>query len=491
MKHNLLYRLFFLFCVGLGLNSCSEDQPKQTFQLQERTDVSDNKSEEKVSRDFVRFPSNEVKPNTNQPETAFVTRLDELFAAYIPKDEVFTINPLDESFLTTENGTQLYFQSESFLSAAGKVVTDSVAISVKVFDDYMDYAAGNLVTQTTKDQFLQTGGMFHLAAEANGEEVFLDPNLPAQISIPLKGEYESAMHSYYGVEHEGMVKWVDTKDAFPMYSNSKKVEFGKPEKKFHLSIKADGKESGKVIESFISKETEENWLDWMEKQNLSGTELENYLSTSNHWLNLDLKFAEDGSMVYLFNEREVPQNVVSQLAKVLEKAPEILYESTEGAQFTDRFHLLVTGTYDKAENTHNKRSVKKYGSHKFEKVDTLSEDLLKNYVLEVRSMGYLNCDAFPDGVKPQKARIKVPGEIKNPRVWVLFTGIAGIVRGILKGNDIEFIEVPVGMSAKIVAIGERDGIPVMSETFSVFEKNQTISSEFTRFSYNQLEKVFK
>lgn len=442
------------------------------------------------SRDFVRFPIDRPSTKKEINNERFVTRLDELFSNYVPKDEVFTINPADESFLETENGTQLYFQPESFLTSNGKIVQDSVEITVKVFDDYVEFAAGNLVTETTKGEFLQSGGMFHLAANSNGEEVFLDPNLPAQISLPVKGNYFDGMHSYYGAEEDGVVKWTDAKNAFPMYNDKKDQAFGKPAKKFHLSIKAAGNESGKAIESFISEGTEENWLDWMERQNLSGTELENYLSTTNHWINLNLKFAEDGSMVYLFNEREIPQDVVTQLAKVLEKAPKIMNESTQGAQFTDRFQLKVTGSYDSQEKVHSKRAVKVYGSRKYEKVDTLSEDLIKNYVLSVRSLGYINCDMLLEGTKQQKASVRLPDEIMNPKVWIIFSGIIAVVRGVLKGNDVQFPDVPVGMSSRIIAIGEKDGIPVMSETHLVLEKQQAVSN-FTRFSYNQLEQVFK
>jgi len=332
--------------------------------------------------------------------------------------------------------------------------------------------------------------MFHLSATSNNEEVFLDPNTPAQIAIPINGQYQNDMHSYYGIEENGEVKWVDAKDAFPMYRDKKNQTFGKPEKKFHLRVVADGNESGKAVESFISQETEENWLDWMEKQNLSGTELENYLSVTNHWFNLNLKFAEDGSMVYLFNEREIPQDVVTQLAKVLENAPKIMYESTQGAQFTDQFHLKITESYDDKENLHSKRSVRKYGSHKYEKVDTVSEELLSNCVLSVRSMGYINCDMIPKGVKPQKVIVQIPDGIKNPKVWIIFPELLGIVRGILKGNNVQFIEVPVGMTSRIIAIGEKEGIPVMCQRSIVLEKQQSVTS-FTRFSYHQLEQVFK
>ncbi len=442
--------------------------------------------------DFVRYPKTiEASKGSRVADKLWVTDLEDLFAAAEPAVETFTFSPNDEVFIQTENGTKLYVQPESFLDLSGKRVEDSVTLSVQVFDDFFEYAAQGLVTQTTDNNLLQTGGMFHIAATSNGEEVTLDPALPMQIAIPYLGEKVEGMHTYYGEEKKGLLMWNDAAKVFPQFKDASAPKFGKPTKRFHLAIQAYGKASGKAIESFVTKETNENWLDWLEKVNLSGTELENYLAVNQHVINMNIEFEENGSMVFFTNERELSNDVAKQIAEVLQSAPEILDESTRGAKLKDRFYLRFSGSYDKESQRHEKRAVRKYGKMKFAEVDTVSEELLNEYCLNVRSLGYLNCDQEPNLRQTGNTSIRVPEHIQHPRVWILIAGIASLAQGILEKGHFIIKNAPIGRSAKIIVIGEKNGEPVMTESLVVLERKQEVSTPFTRFTYNQLEQVFK
>lgn len=442
--------------------------------------------------DFVRYPkTKEVTNSRRAVDALWVTDLEELFANAEPNVETFTLSPNDEVFIQTENGTKLYVQPESFLDQSGNRIEDSVTLSVQVFDDFLEYAAKGLVTQTTSDKLLQTGGMFQITATSNGEEVKLDPALPIQLAIPFLGEKVDGMHTYYGEEKNGLIMWNDAAKVFPQFKDPMLPEFGKPTKRFHLTIQAYGKASGKAIESFVTKEENANWLDWLEQVNLSGTELENYLVVSQHVINMNIEFEDDGSMVFFTNERELPNHVAKQIAEVLQSAPEILDESTRGSKLNDRFCLRIMGTYDKENNRHGKRAVRKYGKMKFAEVDTVSDELLNEYCLNVRSLGYVNCDQEPKLRQIGNTSIRVPDHIQHPKVWLLIAGIASLAQGILEKGHFIIKNAPIGRSAKIIVIGEENGTPVLNESFVVLERKQEVASPFTRFTYNQLEQVFK
>jgi len=116
-----------LILMTIVLFSCKEERKNKqnttSYNVSEKANREHNNT-----RDFVRFPNENTAKSVTRPSISnehFVTRLDDLFANYVPKDEKFTINPADESFLETENGTKLYFQPESFLTINGTIVSDS------------------------------------------------------------------------------------------------------------------------------------------------------------------------------------------------------------------------------------------------------------------------------------------------------------------------------------------------------------------------------
>lgn len=153
---------------------------------------------------------------------------------------VMTIDPKADTTLITPNGLVLDIPKGAFVDDLGNAISTPVRVTILEAINGVDIMKAGLSTMSG-DTLLETGGMFYLDAQVNGERVGIDPNKPLTVMVP-SDKTDPKMMLYEGVmTEEGVVDWrnpqplprtlvpvdINTLDFYPPGYLDKLAELGK------------------------------------------------------------------------------------------------------------------------------------------------------------------------------------------------------------------------------------------------------------------------
>jgi parvulin-like peptidyl-prolyl isomerase len=100
---------------------------------------------------------------------------------------VLTIDPSRGTTLVTPNGIVLDIPQGAFVDGLGAAIATPVRVTLLEALDPLDIMKAGLSTMSG-DTLLETGGMFYLDAQSNGEQVKIDPAKPLTAMVPAAEE---------------------------------------------------------------------------------------------------------------------------------------------------------------------------------------------------------------------------------------------------------------------------------------------------------------
>ena len=110
------------------------------------------------------------------------------------KYQDFSINNDEENVITTESGIRIHFPEKSF-AVFGE--NERVHIGVEEFTKMGNMVLAGLVTKTTDNVMLETGGMINLHAKSNGGyDAQLRPNKKITVFFPKRGKNKQGMRAF-------------------------------------------------------------------------------------------------------------------------------------------------------------------------------------------------------------------------------------------------------------------------------------------------------
>lgn len=127
------------------------------------------------------------------------------------KEETFYIEAGRNNTITANEGTILAIPANAFINKNG-VAKGKVKIVIREYYKYEDILAAKLSTTSNEEQ-LVTGGMLHIRAEQDGEEVKIAPQSAISVSVPTD-DYNPNMMLFKGVEqpsetdNSSMLNWI-------------------------------------------------------------------------------------------------------------------------------------------------------------------------------------------------------------------------------------------------------------------------------------------
>ena len=99
-------------------------------------------------------------------------------------------------------------------------------------------------------------------------------------------------------------------------------------------------------------------------------------------------------------------------------------------------------------------------------VDTLLSNtnlsnLAKRFSVDIRELGWINCDRFYRESGPRIDYIVNLGDTaSNYYTLLVFDNIKSMINGTITGNKVRFNQMPLGLKARLISVGIRDGKPV-------------------------------
>lgn len=496
MRNCLSFSILALFIVFSGLTSCtpsSENSAKSSVQNQQA--ISEPERTENNSTEFQSFapttrypePANkwssiralQTSATTSEEETG-AEKLKRLFARYEPKAELFRIDPKAENLLITENGTKIAFLDSAFTDNLGNLIVDSITIQVKVYNDPLAFLAGNLTTQTTDNQLLETGGMLDLRAYSEQKELQLNPGKPAVISFPVSGPKLDGMQTFYGSQTpEGTTRW-NLPETNPTAQN-----------KFHLRVYrfTGGLNEAKV--DWIIKDTDESLLDWLESQNIAGSELESFLSKHGNQIQTKMQVDKKGKVVLTRVNTNDNGTLIYELQSLFDKAPELDMESMSDYFDKTEYFISFVGQFEESKDKIGSRVIRKYGKFKEEIINGLSSTELGSYILEVNQLGRINCDKFGEKKPTGEILVKSENPEKITKALLVFEKFRSQAEGELTATGWKFDYLPLNATARIVAFSFNGNQLLMANQKIKIRNGEFNMPEFQPFTYKELELVFR
>lgn len=493
MRNCLLFSALALFMILSGLSSCTPSSSENTAKanLQGQQAISNPEIARNIpvkSTNFApttRYPEPANKwSSIRAPQTSAATseeetdaeKLKRLFAKYEPKAELFRIDPKQQHLLTTENGTKIAFLDSAFLDMQGNLILDSITIRVKVYNDPLAFLAGNFTTQTTDNQLLETGGMLDLRAFSEENELELDPGKPAVISFPVSGSKLDGMQTFYGSQTpEGTTRWKlpETKSA--------------AQNKFHLRVYrfTGGLNEAKV--DWIIKDTDESLLDWLESQNIGGSELESFLSKHGNQIQTKMQVDKKGKVVLTRLNANDNGALIYELQSLFDKAPELDMESMSDYFDKTEYFISFVGQFEESKDKIGSRVIRKYGKFKEEIVDGLSSTELGSYILEVNQLGRINCDKFGEKKPTGEILVKSENPEKITKALLVFEKFRSQAEGELTATGWHFDYLPLNATARIVAFSFNGDQILMANQKVKIRNGEFNMPKFQPFTYKELE----
>lgn len=100
--------------------------------------------------------------------------------------------------VTGEKGFEVEFPPMAFVDADGYPVLGEVDVTLTEYNDFADFAAEGLTTQTTDGQIIETGGMINISASSGGRALQLAQGREITIRVPDLND-RNGFRTFYGV----------------------------------------------------------------------------------------------------------------------------------------------------------------------------------------------------------------------------------------------------------------------------------------------------
>ncbi len=132
------------------------------------------------------------------------------FQNTIVPSQSFNIDALQDNVVEGEKGSIIVFPKGCFVDKKGKIIAENIDIEIAEALSLEDMLLSNLTT-TSDGKLLETDGMIYFNATADGEQLYINKEIPIHIEIPTH-QKRPGMMAYKGVrDADGNMNWTEPK----------------------------------------------------------------------------------------------------------------------------------------------------------------------------------------------------------------------------------------------------------------------------------------
>lgn len=387
--------------------------------------------------------------------------LDEFFSQLKKPEQHFRIDNRRDTLLTGLDGTVLFIPAGTFAAK------DEVQLTMTEYYSYTDIITHQLST-CSNGAPLVTGGMIHLTATANGKEVNILPSKAIRWFVPDTAASLSQMQLFNGVTNNNQARRQllnEEGDTMTM-SNSQALINWLPNEMYFTTTYFTT--TVRVLdlrnEPFKSRSTRKGMIGKFyidPNSNLTREEIKKQMTD---------RF--DYHRVVVRKQRERYGFFYKLTPRFMRRSPDNPSSQPVGDSawidpvIAKAFRLTPTDTLI-SRNTSvgmSYRGIRMASPVKG--VDTLLSNanlnsLAKRFSVDIRELGWINCDRFYRDNGPRIDYIVNLGDTaSNYYTLLVFDNIKSMINGTVSGKQVRFNQMPLGLKARLITVGIRDGKPV-------------------------------
>lgn len=159
---------------------------------------------------------------TSQPSVTFDATIGD-------EKQMFTVNTNRAIDITLAQGTRIYIPANSLQYANGTPAGCDQAVLIAAEYLEMEAMAMKAMTTSSYNKKLQTGGMWYIVVQCNGQNLVMKPGKKYSISVSFEGERKD-MRVFTGQDNKGMLNWKEETDdrvikPIENISNEKEIKY--------------------------------------------------------------------------------------------------------------------------------------------------------------------------------------------------------------------------------------------------------------------------
>jgi hypothetical protein len=409
-----------------------------------------------------------VKVDMSLAEIENIKILNDFIAKIQKKGELFTINNTRDTLVEAAEGTVFFIPKNSFNT------TESVVFEVKEYYKYSDMIANGLKTMADDKQLI-SGGMLSLTATVNGKEIAMNPTKEIRVFIPNLTPKDS-MKIFVGKEQ----KQKDVAENNVIKNNNVNwqltdMSIAQPTTTMYL----------RAIDLREDNVTEKTKIFTNKRVGLFRRSRKSEINKEELIAMLKKKYGSYYDIIKVRNERK--RNLFLQIRDL---TGDWILGDHDSRGIGDTLEFEVNNfrlfNLDIIDTVY--RQNKSFGGNLvYANAPQFSQKALKmidnKYSIGINKLGWINCDRFYDfyGAK-QDIYVNVNDNARNYITYLIFDNYKSIMNGYWLNKEYKFDNVPLGIPAKVLSIGVKDGQTIFAMKSIITSKEKISDLQFENVS---------
>ena len=388
--------------------------------------------------------------------------LDEFFSQLKKPEQQFRIDNRRDTMLTGLDGTVLFIPAGTFDTK------EEVRLTMTEYYSYTDIITHQLST-CSNGAPLVTGGMIHLTASANGQELNIRPSKAIRWFVPDTAASLSQMQLFNGVTNTNQPRRelvLKERDTMTVRNSQSMINWLPQEMSFTntyfttlvkvLDLRNEPYKGRSTSRGMIGK------FRIAYGSKLSRDEIKQQMKErfGYHRVVVRKEEQEGYGLLFKLTPRFLRRTRERDFLPPIGDSAWILPSVARTYRLTPTDTVISRYSIGWRIASDRQMASEKKGFDTIMSNTNLNQ-LAKRYSVDIRELGWINCDRFYQDNSPRIEYIVNLGDTaSNYFTLLVFDDLKSMINGTVSGNRVRFSGMPLGRKARLLSIGIRDGKPI-------------------------------
>ncbi|MFK7950917.1 MAG: energy transducer TonB [Saprospiraceae bacterium] len=467
-----------------NLNSTNETQTKSPSIISKKIIKKIPQKETKKTTAF-EFPQFGGGIGSGKPKSVYE------MAFRSQKTQEFKVSHKEVKTIYGEQGTSITIYPNAFVyENSGKAVDKSITIKLQEYYKLSDILKAKLTTQTTKGELLETAGMIHIEAFANGQKLQLKDGKAIDIGFPYE-QFKDGMELFEGVKNEDKsVLWeamnIEPEESDEIFQVVERMPLFQGCDDPNKSFEEQRQCSDEQLMNFVYQQIRYPTI--ARENGIQGKVIIQFI------------IEKDGSISNVQIARNPGAGMGEEVTRVVGLLPNFVpgYQSGKPVRVAFnlpiRFRLEGAGFGSDTTYAFNNPLDSATLNQKFQNtatVNTATKGEIQRYVFSSTTLDWINCDRFKRMKGSEKTRLLASKSFKKEGdVMLIFHSIKSVINNYSNASGkVTFQAIPKGEKVTLFALDFKMGKFYVAKQEATITPNLNVDLDFEEVTLAKLDEL--
>jgi hypothetical protein len=465
IKQRLPLLLLLQVCLAVSCSDNADPAPKTAaLSVAPAASTADSIPEQNIRLSDTLIPDTRIstesspEPATdkNDPENS-KGLFQRALRSWQPAPQSFTARSDRDTQFVASDGTVIGIRANSFQTASGAAPSGPVTLRVREYYGTTEILSHGLCTQSGST-LLESGGMVHIEAAADGELLQLRPGAEATIALPVR-QAVAGMELFRGVDRGGWIDWLPAQS------------------------------SARLLPAYVPA-AYPGGIDALTRHFDRNIDIEaGFAPGRNNKYALRLRVDASGNTDLIDISPAPSEKLARSVRSAVTKLSRWKPATRAGLAATDtamhylsfEWSLGIGGTVDTlADGTTGASSPSPARAE--ERAATITQ----YYVLKSSQLGWINCDRFINDTRPRNDLFVRAEKEERENIKLIFRDQRSIMNGVATSEGVLFSKIPDGEPVIIIGMKYKDGNLLAALAGGVTGAHATTSLKYAPMDVEEL-----